>query len=165
MTGIHELIDRQRQLDAPPAEPEPPAATTPVNEGLEFLIAEARRTRDANWVDLEVILGGEIVPVTFGETSGDTWMHLCGSNPPKRDSDRPYGYDCAAVARAFPAERIKLQGKPTDAGTWASVWDLLAEEDCANVQAVLWGIHIGDHLEARKRLMAQRDASDEAAAD
>lgn len=159
MTDIHELIGRQKKLVEPAEEPEPPIATIPENERLEFLIAEARRIRDSNWVDLEVILGNEIVPVAFGETSGDTWLHLCGSNPPKRDSDRPYGYDCAAVARAFPAERIKLQDKPTDAVTWASVWDLLTEEDCANVQAVLWGIHIGDHLEARNRLMADRAAT------
>lgn len=152
MTDIHELIGRQRQLAAPPVEPEPAIETIPVNERLKFLIAEAERKRDENWVDLEVILGGEIVPVAFGEINGGRWLDLCGANPPKRDSDRPYGYDCGAVARAFPAERIRLQGAPTDADTWAAVWDLLDEEDCKNVQAVLWGIHIGDHAETRNRL-------------
>lgn len=164
MTDIHELIGRQKKLAEPVDEPEPPIASIPVDERLNFLIAEAKRIREANWVDLDVILGGEIVPVAFGEISGGEWLHLSGSNPPKRDSDRPYGYDCAAVARAFPAERIRLQGGPTDADTWATVWDLLDEEDCANVQAVLWGLHIGDHVEARNRLTAGRSAPDQTAA-
>lgn len=143
MTSITELIDRQRATNNPPPPPEPTPEPPKRNDDLDRLIAEAKAYIENSWEDVDVVLGGEIVTVSVGMIAGSEWGDLVDYNPPEIRTDKPYGYNRSAVARAYPAHRIRLNGEPTDADTWAAVWDLLTGEDPINIQAVMWWNHIG----------------------
>lgn len=157
MTSIAELIARQRAKNNPPAPPAPEPEKPKRSARLERLIAQARAHIENNWTDVDVILGGEIVTVSIGELWPDNWRDLTAHNPAQADADKPYGYNRAAVARAYLTERIKLNAEPTDTDTWQAVWDLLEGDDPTNVQAVMWWEHIGEPQEQLRQHRAERD--------
>lgn len=157
MADIHDLIARERTETAEPA----PAAIGPEQpprpHDLDQLIAEARTFVENSWQDVDVVLGGEIVAVSLGMLHGAEWSELTDAHPPTRDADRPYRYNRAAVARAYPARRIRLSGAATDPQTWSEVWDLLRGDDPENVQAVMWWHHVGEAQELAKKLQLSAD--------
>lgn len=165
MTRIQELIARQRAENEPPAAAEPEPEKPMRNERLDRLIAQARAHIENNWQDVDVILGGEIVTVSIGELWPDDWIRLSRHNPAQNPADKPYGYDRSAVARAYLADRLKLNGEPTDADTWQAVWDLLEGDDHTNVEAVMWWEHIGEPQEQLRQARAERVTSEGDAAD
>lgn len=152
MARIQELIDRQKAQNAErerAAEEQRAAAEAarPKRAGtpLEQLIEAAREARRNRWEKVQVILSGEVVDVEIGHTlNGDDWTDLIRAHPAKLAADGPYQYNRAEVARAYPADRIRLDGEHPDADTWASVFDLISEEDRTAVEAVLWWLHEGE---------------------
>ncbi|KEP75769.1 hypothetical protein HR12_23460 [Microbacterium sp. SUBG005] len=76
--------------------------------------------------------------------NGDVWTDLTRAYPANLPADGPYQYARSRVARAYPADRIRLDGETTDADTWASVFDLISEDDREAIEAVMWWLHIGE---------------------
>lgn len=148
MASIQELIDRQKAQNAARQEAADEAARSRqerVRTPLEQLIEAAREARANRWEPVQVTLSGEVVDVEIGHTlGGDDWTDLIRANPSNLPADGPYQYDRSRVARAYPADRIHLNGEATDADTWGSVFDLISEDDREAIEAVLWWLHEGE---------------------
>ncbi|WP_100814361.1 hypothetical protein [Microbacterium lacus] len=150
-SSVEELIERQREMNTPPP-PKTDGPPPPDPNRFKRLIEKAREYVENRWESLDVVLADEVLKVDIGRISGKVWCDLESTHPPKVQADVELGYDRLELPRAYPVERLKLNGEPTTVETWQDVYDLLEAEDRTNVAAVVWGINVGEPEENHARL-------------
>ncbi|MFZ8758620.1 hypothetical protein ACO03V_14485 [Microbacterium sp. HMH0099] len=155
MPSISHLMEIQRGMDQSILDDFSAVKPVTTAELRQLMDAEYER-REANWQTLPISLGGETVDVSIGEVPGGTWQELFGNRPARTDADRPYEYDRAAVARDFPVERIRVNDERISQDTWGELFDMLDAEDQTNIEAVMWGLHIGEPQQRAEKLRRER---------
>ncbi|WP_315106373.1 hypothetical protein [uncultured Microbacterium sp.] len=96
--------------------------------------------------DVDVVLGGELVTLTFSKALPDEWDTLMATNPPRQGvkGDAAIGYNAKAVSRVYP--NVSANGEKLDAETWGELFGVLDSVHRNNVEAVIWGINVNDAL-------------------
>ncbi|WP_447948213.1 hypothetical protein [Microbacterium maritypicum] len=114
---------------------------------IKDLIARQRTEIEATaQQSVDVVLGGELVTLTFDRALPDEWDALMVANPPRQGakSDAAVGYNAKAVSEAYP--RVEADGEKLDAETWAELFSSLDSVNRNNVEVVIWGVNINDAL-------------------
>jgi len=120
--------------------------------GLRDLIGKARsELSDVEPVVQDVEVAGELVSLGFLPAGGAKWDELTVTHPPRKNAtlDMNLGYDVAAVARAYPVDKITADGEPVTAEDWADLFTVISSPNIKNITSVLWGIN---HLDPAKKL-------------
>lgn len=120
--------------------------------GLRDLIGKARsELSGVEPVVQDVEVGGELVSFGFLPVGGAKWDELTVTHPPRKNAtlDMNLGYDVSAVARAYPVDKITVDGEPVAAEDWAELFDVISSPNIKNITSVLWGIN---QLDPAKKL-------------
>lgn len=107
-----------------------------------------------------VPLGDAGVDVTFEKLRGDEWQALVAANPPRDDvmSDLNIGYNEKAVTLKYPLERVKADGEPVDAETWAELYDVLDGVGRNLLALGIWQVNVQDAINRLAELGKARAA-------
>lgn len=131
--------------------------------GYQDLIAKARaQVEKPETVDVPVVVGDELVTLTFTKLLGADWIELSRLNAPRAGSqlDQNLGYNVDAVAGAYPADKITVNGEAGAAEEWAELFSLLDAPARTNVATGLWGLnHYGPAQRAVELGKASRASS------
>lgn len=114
---------------------------------IKDLIAKQRAELETSaQQSVDVVLGGELVTLTFDRAQPDEWDALMVANPARQGakSDAAVGYNAKAVSKAYP--HVSADGEALDAETWAELFDSLDSVNRNNVEIVIWGVNINDAL-------------------
>jgi hypothetical protein len=114
---------------------------------IKDLIARQRAELEASaQQSVDVVLGGELVTLTFDRAMPEEWDALMVVNPPRAGakSDAAVGYNAKAVSKAYP--HVSADGEKLDAETWAELFDSLDSVNRNNVEIVVWGVNVNDAL-------------------
>lgn len=114
---------------------------------IKDLIAKQRAELEVSaQQSVDVVLGGELVTLTFERAMPDEWDALMVANParPGAKSDAAVGYNAKAVSKAYP--HVEADGERLDAETWAELFSSLDSVNRNNVEIVVWGVNINDAL-------------------
>lgn len=114
---------------------------------IKDLIAKQRAELEAVVEqDVDVVLGGELVTLTFSKALPDEWDALMAAHPPRQSvkGDAAIGYNAKAVSRAYP--KVAANGEKLDAETWGDLFGVLDSVHRNNVEVVIWGINVNDAL-------------------
>lgn len=138
---------------------------------IDDLIRREREYQDSiQPVDVEVVLGDEILTVRIPYLHDEAFKNFLASHPVPRN---PLGtqFDLNAVMRDHPEivlvdgdevdEMFVLKGKKAHY-RWPELYDALSDNDKENLQAVIWGFHVH---EPRQRLAAASAAAKAARAE
>ena len=120
---------------------------------IKDLIAKQRAELEVvRTQDIDVVLGGEKVTLTFEKAQPDEWGSLVGANPPRpgMESDALVGYNPRAVSEHYP--RVQVDGEALDTETWAEVFSVLDAVWRNSVEVTIWGINISESLTALREL-------------
>jgi len=114
---------------------------------IKDLIAKQRAEIETSaQQSVDVVLGGELVTLTFDRAQPDEWDALMVANPARQGakSDASVGYNVKAVSRAYP--HVSVDDEALDAETWGELFDALDSVNRNNVEVVIWGVNINDAL-------------------
>lgn len=114
---------------------------------IKELIAKQRAELETSaQQSVDVVLGGELVTLTFDRAQPDEWDALMVANPARQGakSDAAVGYNAKAVSRDYP--HVSAEGEKLDAQTWAELFGSLDSVNRNNVEIVIWGVNINDAL-------------------
>ena len=115
---------------------------------LDALIAKQRNeVEKPKTADVDIVLGGELVSFVASKILPADWQALVARFPGQGGT-----HDKTKLPRAYPADRITLDGQPVTGEQWSNVWDVLEAPDRDNVNAVMWGLNYYDAYRELARL-------------
>lgn len=114
-------------------------------EELKALIAEQRAVLEKpRTAEVTVAMAGRLVPVEITKLMPDDWQALVGQNPVRSNvkSDSNVGFDQDKLPRAYPADKIKVDGEPVDEETWRDMYAVLEVAHRNAVSTLMWGQNV-----------------------
>lgn len=112
--------------------------------GYQGLIAKARaQIETPETVDVQVVVGDEIVQLKLTKILGADWIELTRIHPPRVGAtlDGNLGYNVDGVSGEYPADKILVNGETGTAEDWAELYGLFDAPFRSSVATALWGLN------------------------
>lgn len=120
---------------------------------LKAAIAKQReKLETVQQYDTPIACGDEEYVVSIERATPDEWDDLVNSNPPRPgvEGDATIGYNPKGVAAAYP--RVRVDGEPVDADTWAEFFGVLESLHKNNIGLVIWNANVYSVLQELREL-------------
>jgi hypothetical protein len=114
------------------------------NMSIQDLIEKARAEAATPVTDsANVVVGGEMVALTFTKLLGAEWSAITAINPPRKGAqlDSNLGYNLDAAAGAYPVDRLTVAGEHPTAPEWVELYGLLDSPWRETIALKLWGLN------------------------
>jgi hypothetical protein len=114
---------------------------------LKEKIAKARAEFEgAEPTIVPVDLGGEPTEVSVYPVSGESWVTITATNPPRPGAllDENLGYNTDGAIAAYPVDRLKVDGEPVSGPDWADMVSALTAPARELLATTMWSINQAD---------------------
>lgn len=122
---------------------------------LEELIERQRVALESpRFHEITVVVAGVRKTVRVSKLRPDDWQQLVRSCPPSPGykPDESIGYNQDALPRAYPVERLLVDGEAVSQDLWAALFSVVDSSHKNNLHTAMWDLNVMSSLTELKEL-------------